>query len=170
MKIKSESIALIAILAVTLFLAGTLFTYHGMKTILVPAIICGFILILGAVQLSKEFMASAKAAGHDTDSSKAADEAAEEEKQKTIKYLEGLGWLVGFGVAIYLIGFMYGTCIFLCSIFRFNGKYGWFKSVTIAVLGTAVFWFVFIYLLQTDLWGGAIFNWFNLNLPTLTEI
>jgi hypothetical protein len=165
MKIKPGTIVLIVILAVTLFLAGSLFTHHGMKTILVPAIACGIILVLGAVQLSKELIASAKTAGANIDSSKTVDE---EAKQTNIRYLVGFGWLAGFAIAIYLIGFIYSTFLLLFLFIRFNGKRSWFKSVMIAVLGTAVFWLFFVYWLQSDLWGGAIFNLFNLNLPTLT--
>jgi hypothetical protein len=165
MKIKPGTIVLIVILGVTLFLAGCLFTYHGIKTILVPAMACGIILVLGAIQLSNELIASAKTAGANVGSSKTVDEKA---RQKNIEYFIGFGWLIGYTIAIYLIGFIYSTFLLLFLFIRFNGKRSWFKSVMIAVLGTAVFWLFFVYWLQSDLWGGAIFNLFNLNLPTLT--
>jgi hypothetical protein len=162
MKIKPESIVLIVILAVTLFLAGSLITHHGIKTILVPAIVCGIILLLGAVQLSKELIASAKTASVSIDSSKKVDE---EAKQANIRYLLGISWLLGYAITIYLIGFIYGTFLFLLLVFRFYGKRSWFKSGMIAILGTAVFWLSFVYFLQTDLWGGVIINLLNLHLP-----
>ena len=159
-KVRSGSLVLIIILAITLFFGLYLFTYKSLKTILVPAIACGLILVLGAVQLRRELIASAKA-----DSVKTADE---KTKQTNIRYLMGYGWLAGLTIAIYLIGFIYSTFFLLFLFLRFNGKKSWFKSFIIAILGTAVFWLSFVYWLQTDLWGGVIFNLFNLNLPTLT--
>ena len=162
MKIRSGSWVLISILAVTLFFGVYLFYYQKLKTVLVPAIACGFILVLGTLQLRRELIAGAK-----IDSSRTIDE---KRKQSNIRYLMGYGWLVGYTAAIYLVGFIYSTFLFLLLYFRFGGKFTWFKSGMFAILGTAIFWLTFVYWLQSDLWGGALFNWFNLNVPTLTEI
>ena len=159
-KIRPGSWVLIVILAITLFFALSLFSYKSLKAILVPAIACGLILVLGAVQLRRELIASAKADGVKT--------ADEKTKRTPVRYLKGYGWLAGLTVAIYLIGFIYSIFFLLFLFLRFNGKKSWFKSLTIAILGTAVFWLSFVYWLQTDLWGGVIFSWFNLNLPALT--
>lgn len=165
MKIRSGSWVLIVILAITLLFVLYLFYYQSLKTILVPAIACGLILVLGTVQLSKELIASAKTAGADIDNAKTVDE---KRKQTNIRYLMGYGWLVGYMVAIYFVGFIYSSFLFLLLFFRFGAKLTWLKSGMFAILGTAIFWLSFVYWLQSDLWGGVIFNWLNLNIPTLT--
>lgn len=162
MKIRSDSRVLIVILAVTLLFVLYLFQYKSLKTILVPAIASGLILVLGTVQLRKELTAGAK--------SGIAEKADENKKQNNIGYLIGYAWLVGYTVAIYFVGFIYSSFLFLLFFFRFGAKLTWLKSGVLGILGTAIFWLSFVYWLQSDLWGGAIFNWFNLHLPTLTEL
>jgi hypothetical protein len=163
MKIRPGSWVLIVILVVTLIFALSLFSFKTFKVILVPAIACGLILVLGAEQLRRELIASRKTDGAPRD--RATEEKA---KQTGIRYLIGYGWLVGVTLAIYLIGFIYSTFLFLLFVLRFTGKHSWLKSSTIAILGTALFWVTFVYWLQSDLWGGAIFNWFDLNWLSLT--
>lgn len=170
MKIKPGTIVLIVILAIVLFFAGTLFTYQGLKPILVPAISCGIIIVLGIAQLFKELSESAKQTGTAGENSKTAEADEKEAKHKNKKYLAGFSWLVGYALGIYLIGFIYGTFLFIILFIRIDGGRSWLKSGTVAVLVTAAFWVSFVYFLQTDLWSGAIFNWLNLGLPTLTEI
>jgi hypothetical protein len=160
MKIRSGSWVLIVILAITLLFVLYLFYYQSLKTILVPAIACGLILVLGTVQLRRELIAGAK-----IDSTKTVDE---KRKQTNIRYLVGYGWLVGYTGAIYLVGFIYSSFLFLLLFFRFGAKLTWLRSGMFAILGTAIFWLSFVYWLQSDLWGGVIFNWLNLNIPTLT--
>ncbi|HOG47692.1 MAG TPA: tripartite tricarboxylate transporter TctB family protein [Anaerolineae bacterium] len=154
MKLKSDTWVLIAILAVTLFFGLQLFAYDSLKTTLVPAVACGLILVLGAVQLRGELIAGATA--------QAGDAAA---KQTNTRYFVGFCWLVGYAIAVYLIGFMGGTFLFLLLFFGLSGKHTWLKSGLIAALGTAVFWLSFVYWLQTDLWSGIVVRWLNLSFP-----
>jgi uncharacterized membrane protein YfcA len=162
---------LIAILLITIFFGVNLFAYNSPKTFLVPAIACGLILVLGAMQLRKELNGDTKK----TDSTAASAESKPKKqgkvaaKQSDREYFIGFCWLVGFAIGIYLIGFTYSTFLFLLCFIRFNSKHNWFTSGLIAVLGTAVFWGCFVYLLQSELWGGAIFQWFDLAIPTLTK-
>ena len=158
MKMKSGSWVLIIILTTALFFGLYLLAYNSLKTILVPAIACGLILVLGAEQLRREIVAGAKTVGTGIDNVKPMDE---EARQTNIRYLIGYGWLAGFAITIYLTGFIYGTFLFLFFFFHFSGKHVWFKSFMIAILGTAVFWLSFVYWLQSDLWGGVIFDLFT---------
>lgn len=57
-------------LAITLFFVGYLFTYKSIKTILVPAIVCRLLLVLGTVQLRREMIADAKLVKPDAESGK----------------------------------------------------------------------------------------------------
>ena len=157
MKLKPDTIVLIIILAVALLFTGYLFAYETLKTILVPAIACGLILVLGGVQLFLELRAGVKTARANMAGSKSVDG---KKRQKHIRYLIGLCWLVGYAISIYLIGFIYGTFLFIFFVFRFNGQYSWIKSGVVAFSGAAVFWLSFVYWLQTDLYDGIIFNWF----------
>jgi hypothetical protein len=162
MKIRSSSWVLIIVLLITLCFALSLLSYQSLKSILVPAIACGLILVLGAEQLRRELIAGARDGSAKKDDARA--------RQTHIRYLIGYGWLAGVTTAIYLIGFIYSTFLFLSLVLRFTGKLSWLKSSATALLGTAVFWLIFVYWLQSDLWGGAIFKWFDLNIPTLTQI
>jgi hypothetical protein len=182
MKIRPKTIVLIVILACTLFMAGTLFTYNEIKTILVPAMVCSVILVVGAFQLKKEFGERANigdvviegatigkvGGGVAAESSRNLDE--EAKRQRNIMDATGVGLLVGYAIGIYLIGFMYATFLFVAPLLRFHGNHSWFKSGVIAFVVTAVFWVLFIYLLKSDLYGGSIFEWLDLNIPTLTEV
>lgn len=165
MKLKSDSIVLIIILAVALLFTGYLFAYETMKIILVPAIACGLILVLGAAQLFKELKTSAKTTPAKSEGSGNVDE---KKRQKHIRYLIGLVWLIGYAIAIYLVGFIFGTFFFIVFVFHFNGKHSWTKSGLVAIAGAAAFWLSFVYWLQTDLFGGVLFNVFDLNWLTLT--
>ena len=56
-----------------------------------------------------------------------------------------LGWLVGFALLIWAIGWVYSIPIYLFSYMTIQGKYGWLKSGLYAAGATAFVFLLFQY-------------------------
>jgi hypothetical protein len=55
------------------------------------------------------------------------------------------GWLIGFVVLIWAIGIVYSIPIYIFSYMKIEGRYGWFKCGTYAVVMTAFIAILFDY-------------------------
>jgi hypothetical protein len=174
LRIKPSVWVLIAIMLIAVFFGLNLLNYKSPKTILVPGIACGLIIILGAMQFRRELRAGIMTPSGEPEvaqkevESEDLDEIDAAPSQDNSAYFSGFLWLLGFTLVIYLVGFIYATFLFITLFTRFNSKHNWILSGIIGVVGAAVFWLAFVYFLQSDLWSGAVFQWFNLSHLTLS--
>jgi len=74
---------------------------------------------------------------------------------KTGKYIRYIIWLVGFSLAIYLVGFVIATPVFVVAYMKRHGA-SWFAGITTAVIYTIIIYVVFNFTLKADLYKGII--------------
>ena len=67
-----------------------------------------------------------------------------------------LSWLIGFGVCIWAIGFVYSIPIYVFGYLKIVGKYGWLKSGSYAAAAVAVIVILFEYVFRVA-WPEAAF-------------
>ena len=104
--------------------------------------------ILSSIQLYKEMIAQER-------KSSEADSAQTETKGTNLGSV--LGWVLGFPLIIYFLGFFIAIPLLLLAYIKLRGR-SWVATITIAVITTALIYGVFEFSLKADLWKGLIFN------------
>ena len=147
MKIKPSSWFLIAILFVMVAVVVNSLTFKHFESAFLPLVLAGSIILLGAIELWREL-----SKGNETEQG---DEKAPLMRKGTGFY-PLMGWIVGFAVAIYVLGYLIAIALFLIS-FLLSEKFGWAKTIIIALATTATIYVLFEVLLRSGLWKGLIF-------------
>lgn len=148
MRINPSSLFLIFILLVMAVFIGIALTLSSFQSKLLPILVCGFVFILGAVQLRKELS---------TGERKTEGTGREEpDKINSAKFVLTLAWLLGFSLAIYLLGFLVAIPAFVFCYIKLRGR-SWIKSVATAAITTGLVYVIFEFALKAELWNGLIF-------------
>ncbi|MFH1003714.1 MAG: tripartite tricarboxylate transporter TctB family protein [Chloroflexota bacterium] len=153
--IKGSSYFLMVVLLVMI---ATIVDSLGFKTLsakLLPLMFAGFITLLGTVQLFREMRGGGAPEKVQVDEDTGLDAA---EPSGWGGYLVHGAWIVGFALAIYLIGFLAVIPLFTLAYMKFQGT-RWLTSVITAVVLTAVIYGLFDILLQIRLYEGRLFTW-----------
>ena len=69
------------------------------------------------------------------------------------------GWLLGFFLLVWLLGFEYGIPIMVFSYLKFQSNESWLLSIILTVLAFVFFWALFVKLLTLPFPQGLIFTW-----------
>lgn len=72
------------------------------------------------------------------------------------------GWLLGFFLLVWLLGFEYGIPIMVFSYLKFQSNESWLLSVILTVLAFVFFWALFVKLLTLPFPQGLIFTWLGM--------
>ncbi|MFC1905703.1 tripartite tricarboxylate transporter TctB family protein [Chloroflexota bacterium] len=154
MKIRPSSRLLIGILVVSLFTGVFSLTYPSIKTKLVPAFASWLIFVLAAIELRKELRIKDEA--KDTTDQNADSEQEVRSEGTMWKTLLPFGWIVGFLLGVYLVGFLITIPLFILSYLK-TYAHGWLISIALAAVATGLIYAVFEVALQVRLFPGVIF-------------
>ncbi len=144
MKIKPSSYVPIFLLLVMLYvlIESLGFEYSDAKVL--PLIICSAIFVLAAVQLGKELWSK--------------ETKPQAEARSGFRPLGlALGWVVGFSLGIYLLGFYIAIPLFVFFYLKMH-KRGWLKGTGFAAIVTAFIYGVFEVGFKFHLYGGVFFS------------
>lgn len=83
-------------------------------------------------------------------------------KEKSKRELVGIAWLIGYVLAIVLIGFPLATIAYMIVFIRFYNKESWKLTITYTVLLSAFIWIAFVYFLKSTLYQGMVFDWLGI--------
>ena len=72
------------------------------------------------------------------------------------------GWLLGFFLLVWLLGFEYGIPIMVFAYLKFQSKESWLLSITLTVAAFVFFWILFVKLLTLPFPQGLIFTWLGM--------
>lgn len=128
--------------------------YEYFATRLLPVMCAAFVFVLAAVQLVKEISAkgSAQKAG-------AAEKSMVWEGRRggAHRYLPIAGWIGGFVLVTYLLGFVIAIALFNAFYMK---RYGsrWLASIITGIVYTAIIYFVFEVALKLPLYRGLLFS------------
>ena len=154
MNIRPSSYFLMALLAVILAVTVYLLTLPSLETKLIPLVVSVLVLVLGAIELRKELLTGreAKAAGEPE-----ANKVEAEARGGLGGFLVGWGWMVGFLLAVLLVGFIIATPLFSLSYLKLNGR-RWPLSIGVAAALTILLYAIFVVGLKINLYPGLIFG------------
>jgi hypothetical protein len=69
------------------------------------------------------------------------------------------GWLFGFFLIVYFLGFNIGIPLMVFSYLRFQAKEPWILSIILTIVAFVFFWVLFVKLLTLPFPEGKIFTW-----------
>ena len=72
------------------------------------------------------------------------------------------GWLLGFFLLVWLLGFEYGIPIMVFSYLKFQSNESWLLSTILTVLAFVFFYALFVKLLTLPFPQGLIFTWLGM--------
>lgn len=72
------------------------------------------------------------------------------------------GWLLGFFLLVWLLGFEYGIPIMVFSYLKFQSNESWLLSTILTVLAFIFFYTLFVKLLTLPFPQGLIFTWLGM--------
>ena len=72
------------------------------------------------------------------------------------------GWLLGFFLLVWLLGFEYGIPIMVFSYLKFQSNESWLLSTILTVLAFIFFYVLFVKLLTLPFPQGLIFTWLGM--------
>ncbi len=155
MKKKGIIYVYIVIMVFALVILGLSVGAEYFRFKLIPLIVSGFVLILSAIGLRREILARDKSG---TTATRDETDDGKETRESWYRYSLIGAWVVGFLLAIYLLGFITAIPLFLLSYLKTHGA-KWRIAITIAVLTTAIIYGVFILGLKVYLYEGLLFRW-----------
>lgn len=144
--IKPATYFLLVIMAVLLIVIVSSLRTESLYSKLLPLAIASCGLVLALVQLAKELLGKEAAAKTET-----------EGKGYWRGFFLAAAWLVGYTLFIYLLGFIIATFLFILAYMK-SHAFGWFLTITVTVLTTALVYGVFILALQFHLYEGLLFG------------
>lgn len=154
MKLTPISYVYIGIMTFALFFGIYATTYPTIKTKGLPLVMSGFIFLLSLISFIKEFR---------TDQQEKEDKTTSSDEEETVSvagfvgYIKGFSWMAGYILAIYLLGFIPSTALFMFAYLKSNEK-GWLFSTVLAILGTGAIYFTFVIFFHVPLSEGILWR------------
>jgi hypothetical protein len=163
---KGSVILGIILVGITAFFAISSLSYRGMAgfvplALSVPTLCLALLVLLGerfpAIMSIFEVSLEDVLAGGETGTESAA-EPAEPKANELGTIVVMFAWFTAFAVLLFFIGFYIASAIFALFFTRFQGKISWLGSILMAVLAVGFFYFVFLKVLNVDLFEGLLFG------------
>lgn len=151
---KGGIVILIVLIVVAAIVTGTAAGYPYLQAKIVPMIVGAVILLLSVVELIKEFRGR-KAAPADPNKLVAEDEEETGDRISVPAYLKEGGWMVGFFLLIYAVGFLVGIGGFT-AIYAGTHKTRWSTAVGLGFFMAIISYILFSYAVDTELYPGII--------------
>lgn len=80
-------------------------------------------------------------------------------KERTKRELTGMAWIIGYVVALAVIGFPLATIGYVVGFLRFYAKESWKLTIIYTAVLFAFIWIAFVYFLKSNLYWGLLFDW-----------
>ncbi|MBI4186730.1 MAG: tripartite tricarboxylate transporter TctB family protein [Chloroflexi bacterium] len=155
MKVRGNFYFLVIIMVSMLVIIGLSVQMETIKSKLLPLLMGSIAFVLAAIELWRETLGKDESATTAT----AIDVIKNEEARRGLReYLGKLGWVIGFSLAIYLLGFITSIPLFVLAYMKSHGI-GWRVAIICAVVAIAAIYGVFEFALRVELYRGLLFTW-----------
>ena len=153
MKMRGSSYFYIVIMVVMLIAIGLSLNMEHIESKLLPLLIGGTVFVLATIGLVREILSGEehKATGIEADGK-------EKEVAGWRGYLRPGAWVVGFFLAIYLLGFIVAIPLFILAFIKSHGA-RWLSAIISAVITSALIYVIFELGLRVILYRGLLFTW-----------
>ena len=155
MKVKGSSYFYIVIMGVMLFVIATALMMEYFESKLLPLVIGGAVFILAAIGLSSEISARSRQETAITDREVSEKK---ETRENWHGYMANGGWVAGFCLVIYLLGFIIAIPLFILAYMKSHGT-RWFVAITFAILLPTLIYSIFELALGINLYRGLLLTW-----------
>jgi hypothetical protein len=156
-KLSASSYSFILVAIAMLGVIGSSRGLHSFASKLLPLIISCIVFLLAILGLIREMKAGASLKR--TAVSAGEGGTGEKKNNAGIREYSGISaWILGYSLAIYLLGFLTANLVFVGAYMKRHGS-TWFETVMTAVIFTAVIYAVFDLAFNTDLYKGQLLIW-----------
>jgi hypothetical protein len=159
MRIKTKSVFLIFILLLMVFAGGMSLTFRHYEALLAPLLLSATIFVLGVIELVKELRSEDKKLQPSEEDEELPPTvvAGAEEGGEMRRFGMALGWIGGFALGIYGIGFFPSILLFAVAYLKVRGR-SWVSSAVFAVSFTVVLYAIFEVGFRAHLYRGLVFS------------
>lgn len=155
MKGKTELYWLAFVVLLMFLVIGMAAGFRYIEAKLLPLILGITILALALVQSGRVLVS--KAGKQETKADGGHGEAVKSAAEQQRRFAGALGWIVGFAVGVYLLGYLIAVPIFVLVYSRVHGQ-GWFSAAAYALLADLMTYGVFEFGLRVHLFEGVLFR------------
>lgn len=147
---KGGSCILVAIIIFVSICLTIVSSYSLLQAKIAPLLVCGLILILALVELIRELRG---------DQGRASDRGSPQAETMELyrDYLREAGWMAGFFIMIYLLGFLISIALFTAAYAKAH-KAGWTIAIMVGLSMATLSYLLFSYLVDTELYPGLIYQ------------
>jgi len=158
MRIKPKSFFLIFILLLMVYAACASLSFGHYEALLAPLLLSLTILVLGAIELVRELRTKEEKplAVEEEDAPPTVVASAQGEKDAR-RFFMALGWIGGFALGIYVLGFFLSSFLFAASYLKVRG-YHWSSATIFAVCFAGALYLVFDVGFSSHLYRGLVFG------------
>jgi hypothetical protein len=157
-KMSFTTYVLIAILLVALFFGVYSFGIPNVKARVVPLMATSLVFILAAIELIREIRISRGKKEGSIQKEQGGETDITDERRRLFAVF---GWMFGFFVAIYIIGFPISVFLFILLFLKLHDR-GWTTAIISAVVTAGLIYLVFVVFLKTPLFQGIVFEGFSI--------
>ena len=155
-KLSGSSYSFILVAIAMLSVIGSSRGLLSFASKLLPLIISSIVLLLAIIGLAREMKVGASLK---RTAVSAGEGGTGEKKNAGIREYSGISaWILGYSLAIYLVGFLTANLLFVGAYMKRHGS-TWFETVMTAVIFTGVIYAVFDLAFNTDLYKGQLLMW-----------
>jgi magnesium-transporting ATPase (P-type) len=138
----------VAVIALMILLLSIQFEFLSAK--LLPIVVSSVVLALSVIGAIKAAIPDRARLA------KTVAERDQEDEEFTWKeYSRPMGWLAGYFVGIFLVGFLIATPLFIAGYMKTHGS-RWRQSIIVTVITMAVVYLVFIVIFKVSLYSGLL--------------
>ncbi len=152
MRIRASSFFLFFVLLLMLVFIVTAVPFQYLESKLLPLTVASIVFVLAAIQLGRETLAKDK-----SQPAAPTEELEQKSKAREALRLESvLGWVAGYVLGIYLLGFLIAIPLLVLSFLKVRGR-RWLTAILVAAV-TTFFMYVFEIGMGVKLYRGLIFG------------
>ena len=155
MKLRGSSYFFIVIMVIMLVIIGLSLRMEHFESKLLPLIIGTAVLILAVIGLGREILAGGERQITTTEGEATTRE---ETGEGWRGYLFAGAWVVGFFLAIFLLGFLIAIPIFILAYMKLHGT-RWLVAIAFAILTPLLIYGIFELALAVILYRGLLLSW-----------
>jgi multisubunit Na+/H+ antiporter MnhG subunit len=156
-KLKGSTYFLIAIMLIMVAVIIDASKWEEIQSKMLPLIYGILIFILTAIVLFQELKGKKETKRTVTEGKAGEVEKHEKHKEGWRGYFIAGAWVVGFFLALYLLGIILATFLFIGSYLKTHGV-RWLTIILCTILTPAIMYLLFEYFLELNLYRGLIFN------------
>jgi hypothetical protein len=160
MNIKARTLFLIFILLLMILTGGMALNFGNMEATLAPLLISGCIFVLGIIELAREIRFKEEGPptpGDEEEVTLTVVATAEGKKGEGRRFTVALGWIGGYALGIYLLGFFLTALVFGFTYLKARGR-SWASSAVFAACFTAALYLIFALAFKANLYPGLVFR------------